>query len=130
MNYRSLIISTVLGISSIAQSNTNETLIAESQHTRMSAVGKPQASDNNGLVITSWMRYFNKHNQGYEMNLVQVHCATGMFRLVESSVFNSLGQVTDSMLPNYNTNWSTPIPGSIGELIGPHFCRKVKVTNW
>ena len=129
MNYRLLIIPMVLALSSIAQATVPKNYITESDFVTVYATTPHTLSDNNGVVVNAWVRVVDKQTRHMQMELTQIHCASGQYRVVATSTYNSQNVQID-YFQDQNAQWYLQVPGTLAVRYQQYFCRKVKVTNW
>jgi len=95
-----------------AQAQTR--FVSESHQDLLYRDGVATYSDNNGLVALSWFRFVSKTGQNVMMDLVQVHCDTGLYRSIRAVTYVN-GQVVSGGQENWSARWENPIPGSVSQ---------------
>lgn len=76
-------------------------------------VGQTTKSFNNGPVMTTWLKIVNKFQDKYSMNLVQVHCPSGMYKVLKYAEYVNGGYLkVNDEIPG---PWVHATPGTLGD---------------
>jgi len=90
-----------------------ETPFYTSTESNIYRVGQTTRSFNNGPVMTTWMKLVSKYQDKYSLDLVQVHCPTGMYQVLKHTEYVNGGYLKSS---NENpTGWVYATPGTLGD---------------
>ena len=116
-------------VCAVAHAKTPKNYITESDFNVVYATTPHTLSDNNGVVVNAWVRVVNKQTRYIQMELTQIHCASGQYRVIAISTYNSQNALIDQF-QDPNAQWYLQVPETLAVAYQRYFCRKVKVTNW
>ena len=90
-----------------------ETLFFQGTEHIVHQVGKKVKSFNNGPVIGSWFKYQSRIEDRYIMELVEVHCPSGKYRIITNASYVNGGHLSTSWR-DPNPIWHDAIPYTLG----------------
>jgi len=97
-----------------AQAQSTEKHLATSSDYSLYQVGQVTLGRNNGIVALSWFKYYDQIYASNVLQLAQVHCPTGMYRVIRSvEIVN--GYTTHTGAENWNQVWENPVPGTFSQ---------------
>jgi len=110
---KKLLLTIAILFGSVTAVQAQDTLLINGLNDLVYKTGQTTYSNSNGPVALAWLKFVStKDFNDWSYSLVQVHCSTGMYRIIQGTQYYGTRSV-GTFSADWNTQWSNPTPGSI-----------------